>query len=75
MAEATKKGNKMLVDSINQINATSIVLEEKWAKIQNRLVDKQIEYFKIKDEATNSTQMVMGIGMIQAFNNLARVMT
>jgi hypothetical protein len=29
MAEATKKGNKMLVDSINQINATSIVLEEK----------------------------------------------
>jgi hypothetical protein len=29
MAEATKKGNKLLVESIEQINATSLILEEK----------------------------------------------
>jgi hypothetical protein len=75
MAEATKKGSKMLVESIDHINATSIVLEEKWTKIQNRLIDKQIEYFKIKDEATNHTQMAMGMDMIQALNNLAQLMT
>ncbi len=33
--------------------------------IQNRFVEKQIEYFKIRDDATNNTQMVMGMGMIQ----------
>jgi hypothetical protein len=74
MLEATKKGSKMLVESIDHINATSIVLEEKWTKIQNRLIHKQIEYFKIKDEATNHMQMAMGMDMIQAFNNLAQLM-
>jgi hypothetical protein len=29
MAEATKKGNKFLVESIEQINAISLILEEK----------------------------------------------
>jgi hypothetical protein len=46
MVEIIKKGSKMLVESINQINATSIVFEEKWMKIQNRLVDKQLNTSK-----------------------------
>ncbi len=31
--------------------------------------------FKTRDEATNCTQMAMGMGMIHAFNNLTQVMT
>ncbi len=33
--------------------------------LQNRFIEKEIEYFKIRDEAANNTQMVMGMGMIQ----------
>lgn len=74
MAEAAAKGSKILMESIDRINATSVMLEEKWAEIQNRLVEKQIEYFKIWDEATNNTQMAMGMRMIQALNNLTQAM-
>jgi hypothetical protein len=44
-------------------------------KIQNRLVEKHIEYFEIQDEATNNTQMAMGMGMIQTLNNLTQLMS
>ncbi len=74
MVEVAEKGSKILVESIDWINATSVMLEEKWAEIQNKLVEKQIEYFKIWDETTNNTQMAMGMGMIQAFNNLTQAM-
>jgi hypothetical protein len=40
MVEVTKKGSKILVGFIYQINATSIILEEKGMEIQNRLVEK-----------------------------------
>jgi hypothetical protein len=43
------------------------MLEEKQVEIQNKLVEKQIEYF-------NNTQMAMGMTMIQTFNNLTQAM-
>ncbi len=54
MVEMTKKGNKMLVESIDRINATNLVLE-----------NKQIEYLKTIDEAANNMQK----DMVQDFNN------
>ncbi len=44
-------------------------------EIQNRLVEKQSEYFKICDEASRNTQMTMGMGMIQEINNLTQAMS
>ncbi len=55
MAKTTKKGSKMLVDLIDRINATSVLLEEKWIEIHDKLVEKQLEYFKVRDEAANHT--------------------
>lgn len=43
-------------------------------EIQNRLVEKQNEYFKFCDEVTRNTQMTMGMGMIQEINNLTQAM-
>ncbi len=63
----------MLVESIDRINATNVLLEEKQVEIQDKLVKKQLEYFKVRDEVANCTQM--GMGMNQAFNNLAQVRT
>jgi hypothetical protein len=74
MVESAEKGSKILVESIDWINATSVMLEEKWVEIQNILVEKQIEYFKFWDEPANNTQMAMGIRMIRAFNNLTQAM-
>ncbi len=45
----------MLVESIDRINATSVLLEEKRVEILDKLVKKQLEYFKVRDEATNRT--------------------
>ncbi len=44
-------------------------------EIQNRLVEKQNEYFKICDEAGHNTQMTVGMGMIQEINNLTQAMS
>ncbi len=44
-------------------------------EIQNRLVEKWNEYFKICDEAGHNTQMTMGMGMIQEINNLTQAMS
>jgi hypothetical protein len=32
MVEATKKGSKLLVESMDEINNTNVVLEDKWLK-------------------------------------------
>ncbi len=44
-------------------------------EIQNRVVEEQIEYFKIQDEVANNTQMAMGMGMIQTLINLTQLMS
>jgi hypothetical protein len=53
------------------MNATSLVLEDKWAKIQELFLEKQLRYFQTQDKATNCTQM----DMVWALNNLIQVMT
>jgi hypothetical protein len=40
MVEATKKGRKMLVESIDCVNAPSLVLEEKQAHTQETMLEK-----------------------------------
>jgi len=71
MAEATKKGTKLLVESIDHMNVTSLVLEDKWTKVQDKILEKQLRYFQTRNEATNCTQM----DMVWALNSLIQVMT
>jgi hypothetical protein len=40
MVKVAQKGSKILMEFIDQINVTSIMLEEKGTEIQNRLVEK-----------------------------------
>lgn len=65
----------MLVEFIDQINATNVFLKEEKNEIQDKLVEKQLEYFKVRDDGTNHAQIAMGMGMIQVLNNLTQVMT
>jgi hypothetical protein len=55
MVEATQKGNKMLKEFNDQINATNVLLKEEQIEIQDKLVEKQLEHFKIKDGGANHT--------------------
>jgi hypothetical protein len=36
MVDAIKKGSKLLVESMDQINTTNVVLEEKWIGYLNK---------------------------------------
>lgn len=54
-----QKGHQMLIDSINQIHKTSLILEDKNAKTQETLIYKQLDYFKSKDEKINGTQRIL----------------
>ncbi len=65
----------MLVEFIDQINATNVLLKDEQIEIQDKLVEKQLEYFKVKDDVANHMQIAMGMDMIQVFNNLTHVMT
>lgn len=58
----------MLVESINQINATNLVLQDKQTKTQNKILEKQLQYFKTKTQDTSNE-------MVKTFNNLTQVMT
>jgi hypothetical protein len=46
MAKSTKKGNKLLVECIDWINATSLILKEKQVQTQDNLLGKQLQYFQ-----------------------------
>ncbi len=54
-----QKGSQMLVDSIDQIHETILILEDKNAKTQETLIYKQLDYFKSKDEEINGTQRIL----------------
>ncbi len=54
-----QKGSQMLVDSIDQVHETSLILEDKNAKTQETLIYKQLDYFKSKDEEINGTQRIL----------------
>jgi len=49
----------MLVDSIDQIHETSLILEDKNAKTQETLIYKQLDYFKSKYKEINGTQRIL----------------
>jgi hypothetical protein len=48
MAEATKKGNKMLVEFIDQINATNVLLKENKLKSKTNLLRNNLSISKLK---------------------------
>jgi hypothetical protein len=41
------------VEFNDQINATNVLLKEEQTEIQDKLVKKQLEYFKVKDDGAN----------------------
>jgi len=43
----------MLVEFMDQINATNVLLKEEKIEIQDKLVEKQFEYFKIRDDGVD----------------------
>ncbi len=49
----------MLVDSIDQIHETRLILEVKNVKTEEILIYKQLDYFKRKDEKINGTQRIL----------------
>jgi hypothetical protein len=49
MVEVTHKGNEILMQSINNIHETNLVLGEKCASTQESMMDKQLDYYKNKD--------------------------
>jgi uncharacterized protein YjaZ len=68
MAKTTKKRSKMLVEFINQINATNLVLQDKQTETQNKIPQKQLQYCKTKTQDTSNE-------MVKTFNNLTQVVT
>jgi hypothetical protein len=50
MVEVTHKGNEILVQSINKIHETNLVLGEKCASTQESMMDKQLDYYINKDQ-------------------------
>jgi len=69
-----QKGSQMLVDSIDQIHETSLILEDKNAKTQETLIYKQLDYFKSKYKEINGTPKDFGwcniIGLTQVMSSL-----
>jgi hypothetical protein len=55
--EATHKGSQVLVDSIDKMHETSLFIENKHAKTQERIYEKQLDYFKGKDKLINETHI------------------
>jgi hypothetical protein len=51
-------------------HASNLVIEEKLSKIQEGIVDKQLDYFKCKDKIANEIQM----NIINAITSLTNVM-
>jgi hypothetical protein len=49
----------MLVESIDHMHETSLVLEEKWSKFQEANLAKQLDYFKSRNNLIKKTQMNM----------------
>jgi len=67
MVEATKKGNRMLVESIDCVNTTSLVLEEKQAHTQNNYAKKITRVFQ-NTRPCNQPHTRMDV--MQALNNI-----
>jgi Skp family chaperone for outer membrane proteins len=70
ITDATKKGSQMLVESINRMHETNLVLEEKQSKFQKANLAKQLDYFKSKNNLINETQM----NMVRTITSLIEIM-
>ncbi len=67
MVEVTKKGSRMLVESIDRINTTSLVLEEKQAHTQKNYARKITRVFQ-NTRPRNQPHTRMDV--MQALNNI-----
>ncbi len=56
---------------IQQMFKTSLILEDKRSKIQESIVDKQLDCYKGRDKITNEIKM----NMVQAITNLTHVLS
>jgi hypothetical protein len=55
LAEATTTGTKGLVESIDRIHDSSLLLEGKRSKDLSEVSEKQLEYFRCRDRKINKT--------------------
>jgi hypothetical protein len=51
------RGAKVLVDSIDKMHETSLFIENKHAKTQERIYEKQLDYFKGRDKLINESHI------------------
>jgi hypothetical protein len=70
MVKATKKGTQLLVESIDPCMKQAW-LWKKRSKIQEFIIDKQLDYFKSKDKLSNETQ----INMVKVITSFIDVMS
>jgi hypothetical protein len=59
MVEKTQKGNKMLMEFVDMIYEITFVLEEKHTNVQESMLDKQLNYYRNKDQIINNIQICM----------------
>jgi hypothetical protein len=56
MVEATKKRNKLLIVSIDQIHASSLLMEDNYTCTQELLLLKPLKYFKTQGKDIKQNQ-------------------
>jgi hypothetical protein len=71
MVEATKKGNKLLIDSIDHIYASSLLMEGNYTCMQELLLWKPLKYFKAQSKDIKQNQE----NMVKVITNLVKVMS
>jgi len=57
IVEATHKGSQVLVDSIDKMHEISLFIEKILAKTQERIYEKQLDYFKGRNKLINETHI------------------
>jgi hypothetical protein len=70
LAEATASGTKALMESIDKIQDSTQVAEERRSKDVAELTEKQLEYFRSRDRKINKMQK----GLLQAISSLSQIM-
>jgi hypothetical protein len=71
MVEKTQKGNQMIMESMDMIHEISFFLEEKHANTQESMLDKQLNYYRNKDQIINDIQ----ICMVKAITSVIKIVS
>jgi hypothetical protein len=71
MVEVTKKGNNLLVDSIDHIHASSLLMEDNYTRKQELLFLKPLKYFKAQGKDIKQNQE----NMAKVITNLVKAMS